>query len=57
LSLPEREIPSTHAYDLFPEQKAGMAWIDLGKDGQLAAEILKRIEQQIVSGQTAGKKI
>jgi len=70
LSLPERETPSAHAYNLFsassptqqriqlyPEQKAGMAWIDLGKDGQLAAEILKRIEQQIVSGQTAGKKI
>ncbi|MHC4585548.1 MAG: hypothetical protein ACYS3N_13535 [Planctomycetota bacterium] len=70
LSLPERETPSAHAYDLFsastptlqriqlhPEQKAGMAWIDLGKDGQLAAEILKRIEQQIVTGQTASKKI
>jgi len=70
LSLPEREIRSVHAYDLFstsgpalqriqlhPEQKAKMAWIDLGKDGRLATEILKRIEQQIVSGQTASKKI
>jgi hypothetical protein len=70
LSLPEREIRSAHAYDLFSasspsvqriqlhsEQKADMAWIDLGNDGQLATEILKRIEQQIVSGQTAGKKI
>ncbi len=71
LSLPERNIRSSaHAYDLFstsgpalqniqitPEQKAEMAWIDLGKDRQLAAEILKRIEQQIVSGQTASKKI
>jgi hypothetical protein len=70
LSLPEREIRSAHAYDLFstssptvqriqlhPEQKADMAWIDLGKDGQLATEILKRIEQQIVSGQTASNKI
>lgn len=70
LSLPEREIRSAHAYDLFsvssaalqriqlhPEQKENMAWIDLGKDEQLAAEILKRIEQQIVSGQTASNKI
>jgi len=73
LSLPERDVSSSssaHAYDLFstsgptlqriqlhPEQKADMAWIDLGKDGQLAAEILKRIEQQIVSGQTASNKI
>jgi hypothetical protein len=70
LSLPEREIRSAHAYDLFttssptvqriqlhPEQKVDMAWIDLGKDRQLATEILKRIEQQIVSGQTASNKI
>jgi len=70
LSLPEREIRSAHAYDLFsassssvqriqlhPEQKEDMAWIDLGKDDQLAAEILKRIEQQIVSGQTASNNI
>jgi hypothetical protein len=71
LSLPERNIRSSaHAYDLFstsgpamqniqitPEQKADMAWIDLGKDKQLAAEILKRIETQIVSEQTASKKI
>ena len=70
LSLPEREIRSVHVYDLFstscptlqkiqlhPEQKADMAWIDLGKDGQLATEILKRIEQQIVSVQTASNKI
>jgi hypothetical protein len=70
LSLPEREIRSAHAYDLFsasspylqriqlhPKQKEHMAWIDLGKDEQLAAEILKRIEQQIVSRQTASDKI
>jgi hypothetical protein len=70
LSLPEREIRSAHAYDLFsastptvqriqlhPEQKEDMAWIDLGKDEQLAVEILKRIEQQIVSRQTASNKI
>jgi len=71
LSLPERNIRSSaHAYDLFsasgpalqniqitPEQKADMAWIDLGKDKELAAEILRRIEKQIVSEQTASKKI
>ncbi len=71
LSLPERNIRSSaHAYDLFstsgpalqniqitPEQKADMAWIDLGKDKLLAAEILRRIEKQIVSEQTASKKI
>jgi hypothetical protein len=70
LSLPEREIRSAHAYDLLsassptvqriqlhPKQKEDMAWIDLGEDGQLAAEILRRIEQQIVSMQTASKKI
>jgi hypothetical protein len=71
LSLPEREIRSSaHAYDLFstsssglqkmlitPEQKADMTWIDLGKDQQLAAEILKRIEQQIKAKQTVSKKI
>lgn len=63
LSLPERHVSSSaRAYEMFsesnpalqnlrfyPEQKAGMAWIDLGKDRQLAAEILKRIEQQIGS--------
>jgi len=32
---------------LNPEQKAGMAWIDLGKDTPLAAEILKRIENRL----------
>jgi hypothetical protein len=71
LSLPERDVRSSaHAYDLFsasgpalqniqitPKQKADMAWIDLGKDTQLAAEILRRIEMQIVSEQTASKKI
>jgi hypothetical protein len=70
LSLPERNIRSSaHAYDLFststsglqniqitPEQKADMTWIDLGKDEQLAAEILKRIEKRIVSQQTVSKK-
>jgi hypothetical protein len=71
LSIPERDVSSgAHAYDLFstssqvlqmiqlhPEQKEDMAWIDLGKDRQLAIEILKRIEMQIVSEQTVSKKI
>jgi len=71
LSLPERNIRSSaHAYDLFstsssglqniqitPEQKADMTWIDLGKDQQLAAKILKQIEKRIVSEQTVSKKI
>ena len=71
LSLPERNIRSSaHAYDLFsasgpalqniqitPEQKADMVWIDMGKDRQLEAEILKQIEKQIVSEQTVSKKI
>jgi len=61
LSLPERRVGSSaHAYDMFstsspvlqriklnPKQKAGMAWIDLGKDTQLAAEILKRISSML----------
>ncbi len=61
LSLPERRVSSSaRAYDMFsasssalqrieinPEQKEGMAWIDLGKDTQLAAEILKRITSML----------
>ncbi|MFH1719012.1 MAG: hypothetical protein ABIF19_16785 [Planctomycetota bacterium] len=62
LSLPEREAggSSARAYEMYsrsspslqklrfdPEQKEGMAWIDLGSDTQLAAAILKRIEEQI----------
>jgi len=62
LSLPEREAgsSSSRAYEMYsrsspslqqmrfdPEQEKGMAWIDLGPDTQLAAEILKRIESQI----------
>jgi len=60
LNLPEMEVSSsTRAYAMFskssessqkmrlnPEQEAGIAWIDLGKDGQLASEILERIEGQ-----------
>jgi hypothetical protein len=57
LSLPERRVSSSaRAYEMFsesslllqrirldPEQKAGMAWVNLGRDRQLEAEILKRI--------------
>jgi hypothetical protein len=71
LSIPQRDIRSSaHAYDLFstsgsasqkmlitPEQQEDMAWIDLGKDQQLAAEILRRIEKQITTEQTESKKI
>ena len=71
LSLPERQVSSSaRAYSLFsisgptlqkiqlnPEQKEDMAWIDAGQDEQLAAEILKRIEQQIGSERATSKKI
>jgi len=63
LSLPEHQVSSSaRAYEIFsesslslqrirlnPEQKAGMAWVNLGQDRQLATEILKRIEKQIVT--------
>jgi len=63
LSLPEQQVSSSsQAYQLFsisnaalqklklnPQQKAGMAWVDLGQDKHLATEILKRIEQQITT--------
>jgi len=62
LSLPERQVSSsTRIYGIFsqsssqlqrlklnPDQKNEMAWIDLGRDKQLEAEILKRIETGIV---------
>ena len=71
LSLPEHQVSSSaRAYEMFsesspalqnlrlnPEQKAGMAWIDLGKDRQLATKILKSIEQQIVSERAASNEI
>ena len=61
LALPERQISSsTRAYEMFsrstssmqslklnPEQKADMAWVDLGNDKRLATEILKRIKERI----------
>jgi hypothetical protein len=62
LSLPERQVsssarvygifsrssPSLQRFQLNPEQKKKMAWIGLGRDLKLEAEILKRIETQIV---------
>jgi hypothetical protein len=71
LSLPERQVSSSaRAYGIFsqstsslqklslsPEQKAGFAWIDLGRDDLLAAEILKRIEQQIDSKRATSDEI
>jgi hypothetical protein len=61
LSLPERQVSSsTRAYEMFsesssllqvirlnPEQKAGMAWVNLGRDRRLEAEILKRISSML----------
>jgi len=61
LSLPEHQISSSaRAYQMFsqsspamqilalhPQQKKGMAWVDLGNDTMLATEILKRIEKHV----------
>jgi len=61
LSLPERHVSSSaRAYAMFsqsspalqrlklnPKQKAAMAWINVGEDRQLAAEILKRISSML----------
>jgi len=58
LSLPEQEVSSSsRAYKMFStstsamqkirfslQQQAEMAWVNLGQDKQLAAEILRRIE-------------
>jgi len=61
LSLPEQQISSSaRAYRMFsqsspamqilalhPQQKKGMAWVDLGNDTMFATEILKRIEKHV----------
>ncbi len=61
LRLPEREVDSsTKAYAMFsdskrtmqrleisPEQRRGMRWIDLGRDGELETEILKRVKERL----------
>jgi hypothetical protein len=66
MSLPEQPISSSaRAYQMFskssarmqvleirPRQKKRMAWLDRGKDTQLATLILKRIEDKIADGPT-----
>jgi len=61
LSLPENQVasvsqayrmhsqstPSVQRLELEREQKKSMAWIDLGRDGRLETEILKRIERKV----------
>jgi len=61
LNLPERELTSSaQAYQMFsrstpsmqrlelgPRQKEAMQWTDLGKDTDLATEILRRIEKRV----------
>lgn len=42
-----RSESTVQALDVTPQQRAGMAWIDLGPDPQLAAEIVKRIEKKL----------
>ncbi len=65
LRLPEQELHSrSRLYEIFsqsssskqklilnPEQKQGMAWVDLGSDTKLATVILKRIENKIAKTQ------
>ncbi len=71
LSLPERQITSTRAYEMFsmsspglqtlqlnPEQASKMSWIDLGRDTELENEILKHIEIQTLNeNQTSRSKM
>jgi hypothetical protein len=61
LSLPENEIPSIsqtfriHSQSkataqriaVTPQQERAMAWVDLGKDPDLAVEILRRVSQKL----------
>lgn len=61
MNLPEQELRSSaRAYELFsqssptkqalvlnPEQKEGVAWVNLGNDPQLATVILKQIENKL----------
>jgi hypothetical protein len=42
-----RSLPTLQVFDVTPQQRAGMAWIDLGPDPELAAEVLKRIERKL----------
>jgi hypothetical protein len=42
-----RSQSTLQTLDVTPRQRAQMAWIDLGPDPELAAEILKRIEKRL----------
>jgi hypothetical protein len=42
-----RSTAATQRLDVTPQQREGMAWIDLGEDPQLAALILRRIERRL----------
>jgi hypothetical protein len=42
-----RSESTLQTLEVTPQQKAQMAWIDLGSDPELAAEILRRIERRI----------
>jgi len=42
-----RSQSTLQTFDVTPQQQAQMAWIDLGADPELAAEILKRIEKRL----------
>jgi hypothetical protein len=72
LSMPEHEVSSSvRAYQMFsrssarmqslrlrPGQKKHAGWVDLQSDGELAAEILKRIEKKLsTSGPAASDQI
>ncbi len=61
LSLPPNEVtgtseayrihsasmPTLQRIEVSPQQRRAMAWIDLGKDPDLAARILQRVEQRL----------
>jgi len=63
LSLPENEAasisqayqihsastPGVQRLQLSPQQRQGMAWIDLGRDQALAASILERIKKRLLA--------
>lgn len=66
LSLPEQQVastaqayrlysrssPSMQRFELEPEQRAQMAWIDLGLDLRLAKEIVRRIARRVGQPET-----
>jgi len=40
-------VPTLQRIELSPQQQRAMAWIDLGKDPDIAARILARVEQRL----------